>query len=198
MNIQFASEAWHRLSHMSHRTIAIGSVLLLALVVAIVLAVTANGEADRPAGERPASEPELSMLENEDGSYEVSYPPGWSPRTSATRTIITSPDGDAVVGVGLGTEGKLQDTARNLLASLRRSYDGLTIDARRSESFGDKRAFLVSGSAKNLSGVALRWLAVSLREGERNFTVTIFSDANARPEQLIPPLESIVSSIRSI
>jgi hypothetical protein len=169
--------------------------LLLSLAAVIVVAVpivqsTLTGAA---AGRRSTV-----RYSNTDGGYALRYPSGWHAATEGSTARFTSPARDVVVGIGRLEGEMLQQAARTFTGALLESYRQVRADAGTRRAIGGRPAIWIAGSAVNRSGVALRWLAITIDAGARTYGVSVFTPTGSDPRDVLPQVEVIVASLRPL
>jgi hypothetical protein len=126
------------------------------------------------------------LVRNWKGGYEIETEPSWDVRRRGTRTVITRPDGDAVVTVGLSKPGEeLMVTFQSLRAELQRTYGGFW-HRNVSTSLMDGRLAIESRyQLRNRAGRALDLIAVVVAANPRNVVALRFT-ISPRPLSLNP------------
>jgi hypothetical protein len=135
---------------------------------------------------------------NEAGGYAFRQPPGWTVDDRGSVSELVSPVGDLVISFGLGRPGTLEDAADQLVASIQRRYARVRVhDSTRSELAGEP-ARLVGGRFVNDAGKRVRFLGAAVRLADRNHVIGVFVADRALPRRVLPSVQEILGSLRTV
>jgi hypothetical protein len=170
--------------------------LLVAAAVAgiatvIVAAILADD--DRGITYRFATE----QYVNEKGGYRFRHPPDWEVERQGTATVLRSPDGDVIVSFGLGAKGGLEPAETRFVREIRGRYRNTDLLALQARQVGPHPALSVSGIGTNERGIRIRFLAITVRIEKKNYSIAVFTPANANPQTVLPPTQEVINSLRA-
>ncbi len=169
--------------------------LLLALAAAgLTYGLVTLFTADQGPDYRFATEQHV----NQRGRYLFYHPPDWEVKDEGTVSRVTSPGGETLVTFGLGPEGDLEAAETAFVTELQNQYRGVDLQALEVQQVGPNPAVSVAGTGRNNEGVRLRFLAITVGVGGRNFSIGVFTAANSDPQKVVPPSQEIVNSFRPI
>ncbi|MGH7424784.1 MAG: hypothetical protein ACREJP_01270, partial [Candidatus Methylomirabilales bacterium] len=134
---------------------------------------------------------------NETFGYAFRYPPQWTLEEKGTAVKLTNPTNDIIISFGLGPEGPLRFAGFRLAEATRSTYESGEVLAVEDEKIGGRRAYVASGHGVNARDVEIRFLAIIVQGPERNFGITVFVEASASPEDVLPVTQDIVGSFRA-
>lgn len=130
------------------------------------------------------------------GGYEIEAEASWDVRWRGTRTVITRPDRDAVVTVGLSKPGDdLMVTFQSLRAELQRTYRGFRRRDVSTSRIDGRLAIESRYQLRNRAGRALDSIAVVVEANPRNVVALGFDGDRSARSGLDP---SVISTVRSI
>lgn len=134
---------------------------------------------------------------NESFGYSFRYPPDWELEEKGTAVKLTNPTNDIIISFGLGPEGPLRFAGFRLAEATRTTYEDGEVLAVEDQRVGGRRAYIASGRGVNARDVEIRFLAIIIKGPERNFGITVFVEADAPPEDVLPVTQEIVGSFRA-
>jgi hypothetical protein len=148
------------------------------------------------AGEVPAPYrvESANVATNHRGGYRFEYPASWSAARFGHNTKIVNPARDAVIAVGPSAR-RAETTGDRFAASVRRSYDHVRIETRRRQVIEGRRVTVIAGNATNASGVAIRWLALTVPTRKGVIEVAAFVHVRSDPRVVLPALHMVAESI---
>ena len=171
-----------------------GFALLAVGVAALLVAPDAH---PRPSAEEPGPSALASeSFFNRRARYSFRYPSQWLVEPSRTATRVSSPRRDAVISFGLGAPGTLDHAEATLVTEVQKAYQDTRVAAVQAQRIGARPALSVSGSGVNPQGVAVRFLAITVKGQSRNYSITVFTAADAGTS-VLPRIQEIVSSFRA-
>lgn len=170
----------------------------LIVVTLAVAATTVTWSLVSASAERRKDPGASAALANDVGGYRLEYPTSWTATAMGSTTKFTSPANDVVVGIGKAQPGPLRRAARLFAATVTGSYEGASVDGRVRQKIGDRDSVAFAGRATNASGTELRWLAVTVNRGQRNFGISVFTSDNSDPAAVLPLLHSLVASLEPL
>lgn len=182
----------------------LGSVaVILLLGLGFLFLATRDGPespsaASDPAPELEPSAPEPTPYVNGAGGFAFRAPPSWDLREVGPLAEIVSPNGNIVITFERGARGSLEVASERLVGSLLETRSNSELIGQRRELIGDSRSILVSGTAREDTGEAIRFLAITVRGEPRNYAISIVVPAGSNPEQVLPQIEEIVTSFRTL
>jgi hypothetical protein len=135
-----------------------------------------------------------AVATNHRGGYRFEYPATWSAARFGHNTKIVNPARDAVIAVG-PSAGRAETTGDRFAASVRRSYDHVRIETRRRQVIEGRRVTVIAGNATNASGVAIRWLALTVPTSQGVIEVAAFVHVHSDPRVVLPALHMVAESI---
>lgn len=135
---------------------------------------------------------------NESFGYAFRYPPEWTLEEKGTAVKLTNPTNDIIISFGLAPEGPLRFAGFRLAEVTRTTYEDGEVLAVEDEHIGGRRAYVASGRGVNARDVEIRFLAIIVKGPERNFGITVFVEADAPPEDVLPITQEIVGSFRAL
>ncbi|MPZ68348.1 MAG: hypothetical protein GEU71_02335 [Actinobacteria bacterium] len=180
-----------------NRRLKVAGVALL-VVGAIVAGLAFAGVFDSDAGDAPGSTgPDMKTHSNRAGGYSFSYPSEWKVRKDGSTSIVTAPGSTQIVSFGTAPDGPLRRSARRFLSQVVRAYQDPALSAAELQRIDDRRALAVAGEAVNESGVAIRFLTVTVAGGrDGNYGIAAYTDAAANPTETLPVMQAILDSFR--
>jgi hypothetical protein len=165
----------------------------LAVVVALFLFPPPRRSA--PPAPRTSSPTTGSMRHtNEVAGYSFLRPVGWEVSERGTVSELTGPDGDVIVSFGLGPDGSLEEASTEFATSVGDAYEEVQFQGPQREDIAGRPAIVVGGTAVNQAGVAVRFLAITVRTEGRNYAISVFVADVSDPVRVLPPIEDIVAS----
>jgi len=181
-----------------------GIVLVTVAAVAVLVADTAGQSARptlgppvvEPTPDAPDEQPRLNVLEyvNATQGFGFEYPASWTLREDERRTSLENPSGRIRVLFGLGAAGNLDVATTRLVASLSDVASNRQLIGTTHEEIDGSRSMLVSGTAIDDAGRAVRFLAITVRGEPRNYAISILVPRRSDPVRVLPRIEEIVSS----
>jgi hypothetical protein len=141
---------------------------------------------------------QTASFANQLGGYRLEYPVGWTATAMSATTRVASAERDVVVGIGRAPAGSLASASRAFTAAVLRVYRQVRIGSRTEQEVAERDAVLFAGTGVNATGVSVRWLTVTMRDGGRNLGVSVFTRADSDPERLLPMLHTLIGSIEPI
>lgn len=135
---------------------------------------------------------------NGPGGYAFRTPSSWELREVGPLAEIVSPNGDIVITFERRARGSLEEASERLVASLLETRSNSELVGQRRELIANSPALLVSGTATEDTGEAIRFLAITVRGEPRSYAISIIVPAGSNPEQVLPRIEEIVTSFRTL
>ena len=186
-------------------------VILLATVFAAALAQqtinkgllsrdqlpASNGKKEDDGNQQDPAVP-LQTRVNKKAGYSFGFPVGWKVVSEGSLSRITSPDRKVVISLGVAPAGSLAAASSEFLQLLRRDYNAVRFRDRDSVTINRARAARVTGNAVNQHDVAIRFTAVTLTRGGRNFTIAAFYDPDTKVGNVESFFDAIAASFRTI
>ena len=180
----------------------VGIVLVIVSAVAILLTATAHESKQRTLASphveasTPPERPRVEVGEyvSRTHGYAFTYPPTWSISEHDELTRLESPSGRVRLLFGIGTSGPLDVTSRRLFGSLSDVTSNERLVGATSERIDGSRSVLVSGTAIDDAGRAVRFLAITVRGEPKNYAISILVPRRSDPDRILPQIEEIVSS----
>jgi hypothetical protein len=174
----------------------------IAVVVSEVLFAPPRPSERRPASRTPSPSVQTPSVPtarhtNAAAGYSFLRPVGWEVSDSGTVSELTGPDRDVTVSFGLGPDGGLRAASEELAASIEDTYDDAELEGARREDIAGRPAIVVGGSAVNEAGVSLRFLAITLRIGGENYSISVFVSDASDPVRILPSVEDIIVSFEA-
>jgi hypothetical protein len=175
----------------------------VAVVLSEALFAPPRPSAPRPSAPSPTSPPPSSgpspivqseRHTNAAAGYSFLRPAGWEVSELGTVSELTGPDHDVSVSFGLGPDGGLWDASADLAASIEDTYDGVLLEGPRREDIAGRPAIVVGGRAVNDAGVAVRFLAITMRVEDENYAISVFVADASDPVRVLPSVEDIIAS----
>ncbi len=148
--------------------------------------------------EQPPLDVALQTKVNHKAHYSFGYPRRWKAATEGTLSRITSPDRKVVISVGLAPAGDISRASSNFLRLLQGSYDRLRVREQEDVVVRQSPAVRLAGTAVNQHNVSLKFEAVTLGAGSRNFTIAAFYDPRTKVRRVGRMVDAVVSSFRLI
>lgn len=162
-----------------------------------VLMVTAAGVGAYLLTREPPVEPIVTTHHrNEAAGYEFDYPKDWTLREAGTATIVRHPESVALVSFGLGPDGALTDASNVLVDQIRENQDEIRANDPRPQRIAGHEATAVNGTGKNRRGEPIRFLAVTVHVGDRNYSILMFVAADADPNEVVRPAQTILDTFQ--
>jgi hypothetical protein len=180
------------------------TVLVVALLVEIVLAVRAGRLKDQPPdiatrpiprGRAPATIA-LERHVNEKAGYSFGYPKRWKIREQDTLTKLISPDGKAVMLMGVGSARSMNVAAADFMSSLRSIYAHARLERQQRTEVGDTSAIVTSGELINSSGARLKFMSATVRGTPRSFQIAAYYDRRENVKKIERTVEDVLESFR--
>ena len=126
--------------------------------------------------------------------YTFLRPAGWDVSERDTVSELAAPDRDVILSFGFGPQGDLGEASTRFAASIGDAYDEVKLQGPRREIIGGHSAVVVGGDAVNQAAVGVRFLAITIRMGGRNYAISVFVADAADPVKVLPVVEDIVAS----
>ncbi|MEX2458228.1 MAG: hypothetical protein WD770_04520 [Actinomycetota bacterium] len=160
-----------------------------------VLLVTAAGVGAYLLTREPTLEPIVTAHHrNQAAGYAFDYPKTWTVRDAGTATIVTHPESVALVSFGLGPDGELANASEVLVEEIRENQDEIRAGDPRPHRIAGREAVAVNGTGKNRRGEPIRFLAVTVHAGNRNYSIVMFVAADADPNVVVLPAQTILDT----
>lgn len=201
--------------------VAVASVVLAALVVAVwgspaTIDNATRGSTPSPSGvsDAPRTQPSdgdgaqvppdttvvslpgTRVYANRSGGYLLSYPSSWKLTERGPEADLTSPTDGVVLSFGAAPDGSLESASNWLVSHVTRPYGKVQIltTSRRATDQG-LRTLAVGGTARDADSALTRFLAIAIEGRGRNNTIAVrFSDR--RVVDQLPTIRAIISSYR--
>ena len=170
--------------------------LLATAAIALVILVAAfllTSDEIAPSGKPP----ETSTFVNQAGRYSIRYPVGWTATALGSAAKLTPPRKDVVIGVAPAPRGTLDDSARRVTREVLRSYEGVKVLNRTKGSIAGRDSILYVGRGRNLARTRIQWMTITLRDEGRNFAVSVFTQSETDPREVLPLLQTVVGSLEA-
>jgi hypothetical protein len=139
---------------------------------------------------------ETAHYVNPQAKYSFDYPKAWMLTERGTAVSVTHPRREALVSFGLGAKGTLEEATAVLVQEITRNNTDVQLGEPAAQQVAGHDALAVNGVGTNKAGQKLRFLAVTVRAANRNFSIVIYAAANADPEQVVAPAQAMLSSFR--
>ncbi|HEX2029996.1 MAG TPA: hypothetical protein VHL78_01150 [Actinomycetota bacterium] len=178
------------------RTIAGWSLVGAAAVIVAIGVVVALTRDDEGSG--PSYRFATERFVNQEGRYSFYHPPDWEVEEDETVTRVLSPEEHTSVTFGLGAEGDLEAAETEFVERVQATYRRVELFALQQRDVGPYPALSVAGIGTNPEGVRVRFLAITVRAGERNYSIGVFTAAGSDPDEVVPPTQEIVNSFRRL
>ena len=135
---------------------------------------------------------------NRKAGYSFRYPANWRLRRRGRVAELVSASRDAVVSIGRGPRGSLLEASSAFVDTLENVHERVEVDNSRVSRIAGRRSLLVAGSAVNPSGLRLRFLTIIVPAQGRNFAIAIFAARGSDLRKVLPPVQRIVASFRTL
>ena len=158
--------------------------LLLALAVEAAFVIQTMSKRE-PSADSPGSSSEVKSAHgraieyesNERAGYSFAYPKRWKIDIDATLSEVRSPNGDAVVLLGVGTNDPINVASSEFMTTLRETYPEVTWNLRRRMEIGDAPAVLMLGTVVNMSGTEVEFVSATVKGDPRNYQIAGYYDS---------------------
>lgn len=174
------------------------ALLVIGVIVAgLAFAGVFDSDDDDAPPSTGSSRPAMEMHTNKAGGYSFSYPAKWKVRKDGSTSVATAPGSEQIVSFGTAPDGPLRRAARRFLSQVVRAYEEPALSAAELQTIDDRRALAVAGEAVNESGIAIRFLTVTVAGGRNgNYGIAVYTNAAADPTQTLPVMQTILDSFR--
>ena len=135
---------------------------------------------------------------NTGGAYAFHHPPGWKVLDEGSASRVSDPSGEAVVAFGLGASGSLDEASGRLVSTILDRYRDARAHAAEVTTMAGVPAVSVSGSARNEERVPIRFLAITLAAAARNYSIVVYTAADAAPAMVMPPVQEMLDSFAPV
>jgi hypothetical protein len=176
----------------SERIPALLSVVAAGLGAWLLLSLRGS-EPSAPAPTPTVSATTLRHV-NASGAYSFDYPMDWVATDAGASSQVSAPDRSIVMTFAPGARADLDRSSDALVEAVRSEYRDVEILARDRSDVGGSPGRMVSGLATNRSGLRIRFLAITVMESARTYSILVFTDARADPGAVLPPTQAIVAS----
>jgi hypothetical protein len=166
------------------------SIAAIALTLALAVGITGavlGGDGD-----------DSGAVVNEAGGYRLMAPDGWKVSQQGPTTKLTSPGKQAVVSVGTGNPGALQDAGALFFQQVGRHYENPKLTGVEGKQIGSRPALVYGGLGINDEKVKIKFLAITVQGKPRNYAISVFTAADSDPQQVLPKVNSVVGSFRPL
>jgi hypothetical protein len=134
---------------------------------------------------------------NDEGGYAFRYPTNWIVDPLGSRTELTDPSGDASVSMDVAPDGRSDQVLTSLLPTLTANWSLVKTEGPILRHVGRDPAISVGGTAV-AGGRLIRFLAVVIDGGDRNYLISVSVPQERDPVTITPQIEGIVSSFDSL
>ncbi|MGI8774911.1 MAG: hypothetical protein ACR2KQ_07860 [Actinomycetota bacterium] len=141
---------------------------------------------------------ESERFVNKRGGYRFSLPEGWKANKKGPRTELRGPKRVAAMSIAPIKTHSLKKVSRSLVRSIRAGYSKVKVEGRENSPIGELRSRAVAGRAVNERGAKLRFLAIAIKGSKRFFGVGVFTPRSSDPSQVVPAVQTIVSSFEPV
>jgi hypothetical protein len=152
---------------------------------------TAGASASHPA-QADTGVPSARYV-NEDGGYAFRPPAGWNVTRDGTRTELADPTGDVDMWMDIAADGETDEVLAALLPSLTFTWFLLHTEAPIIRQVGRQPAVSAGGTGV-ADGIAIRFLAIVVDGGDRNYTIFVSVPQAQDPVTVTPQIEAALSS----
>ncbi|MGH4018885.1 MAG: hypothetical protein ACRDT0_06505 [Pseudonocardiaceae bacterium] len=135
---------------------------------------------------------------NQAGGYSLQVPDDWQTTQQARTTTVTSPGKDAVLRVGAGQAGPLEQVAALFFQQVGRQYRDVQLLGIQAEDVGAKPALVYAGIGTNSKNVRVRFLAITVANKPANYAIGVFTSDGSDAERVLPRVNTVVDTFRPL
>ena len=114
---------------------------------------------------------------NASGAYSFDYPTDWVATDAGASSQVSAPDRSIVMTFAPGARADLDRSSDALVEAVRSEYRDVEILATDRSDVDGSPGRMVSGLATNRSGLCIRFLAITVMESARTYSILVFTDA---------------------
>ena len=130
---------------------------------------------------------------NEEGGYAFRLPTDWNVMRNGTRTELADPTGDVSMWMDIAADGQPGDVLTAMLPSLTFTWFLVRPEAPILRKVGRQPAVSAGGTGV-ADGIAIRFLAIVVDGGDRNYTIFASVPQAQDPVTVTPQIEATLSS----
>ncbi|HEY6422823.1 MAG TPA: hypothetical protein VIY28_06160 [Pseudonocardiaceae bacterium] len=135
---------------------------------------------------------------NLEGGYRFEAPNDWSTKPSGRTTTLTSPDGSTVIALGVGRTGSLPVAGTHFFQQVAGAYRDVKVIPPEYKSVGPRQALAYGGQGTNGQNTVIRFLAITVENNPTNYGITVFTAANSDSKTVLPQVNGVVDSFRTL
>ncbi len=163
----------------------VGAVALL--VAGWLLWLTLQKDDDRPV------ELDTSLLVNKTGGYSIRVPEGMKAKRTGKVTRVEDTAHTVLVTISPTKGGSPAGTNTAVLAKIGSTYRTVDLVRVQKQKVDGRRAVTSFGRATTKKGVRLRFVLITVKGRERNFTLSTFAAADSDPGTVLPRVRAVAN-----
>ena len=179
------------------RRLAFVGLPMLAAGLLVVMLVFGAEEPDVRSVARSDAAAAGERFKNVAGDYRLRLPAGWIAEERSTATEVRSPDHAVTVLIEMAPDGDIVAVSPAVFETLTAAWTDVHLEAPLTRRIGGAPRVSVGGTATDGSGESVRFLAIALDAGVRNFAISVSVPQDWYPVGALSEIDQIVGSLKT-